>query len=63
MLSRERIGASQWGQAERGVDTERPSGRRETTTFRKLPMARLGRKTTAANPTFTQTLSAPHPSA
>jgi hypothetical protein len=57
MLSRGRIAVPQWGQAERGFETDRPSGSRDATTFRKLPTARAGAKTTAAYPRFTFNVS------
>src|SRR5438034_722204 len=53
ILSRLRISAPQCGQADRGVETDRPSGSRDATTFRKLPTASAGAKTTAATARFT----------
>src|SRR5258707_15746320 len=58
MLSRSRISVPQCMQAERGLTTERPSGSRAATTFRKLPIASPGAKTTAARAKFTIVVSA-----
>jgi hypothetical protein len=45
-------------QAERGFATDRPSGSLDATTFRKLPTAKPGAKTTAAYAKFTLSVSA-----
>ena len=52
MLSYHARLVSQLGHAEPGETIERRSGIRAATTFRKLPTARPGARTTAANSTF-----------
>src|ERR1700741_1696255 len=52
MLSYHAMLVSQLGQAEPGETIERWRGIRAATTFRKLPTARPGARTTAANSTF-----------
>src|SRR3954462_10814398 len=52
MLSYPAMLVSQLGHAEPGETMERLSGSRAATTFRKLPTARPGARTTAANDTF-----------
>src|SRR5580765_3112703 len=52
MLSYQAMLVSQLGQAEPGETIERRSGILAATTFRKLPTARPGARTTAANATF-----------
>ena len=47
-LSRLRIGSPQPSQADGGCTIETPAGSREATTFRKLPSASPGARTTAA---------------
>src|SRR3954452_23790676 len=52
MLSYHAMLVSQLGHAEPGETIERFSGSRAATTFRKLPTARPGARTTAAKDTF-----------
>src|SRR5476651_416724 len=57
MLSRERISVPHEVQADRGVTIERPAGSLAATTFRKLPIASPGAKTSIARATFTLVVS------
>src|SRR6266576_5056680 len=58
MLSYQRISSAQDMQADGGRTMERRRGTRAATTFRKLPSARPGAKTTAARAKSTMAVSA-----
>jgi hypothetical protein len=57
-LSYHAISVPQLMHADAGRTSDRPSGRRAATTFKKLPTARAGAKAKAARATSTSAISA-----